>query len=153
MKITLALAAMALTLTACGGDTEPTSDAPPPPPVTVTAEPSPVTVTETVAPTPTPTPTPKPKPKPAPAPDLSEADAASLYGSLLRSEFPVAFRGVSDRMLADLATNMCGAFDAGTTFEDAVMVATGAGYTFEQAGYLIGAGVEAFCPENEGVLP
>lgn len=76
-----------------------------------------------------------------------------LYGLLLRNEYPAAFSGVSDRLLADLAGSICDAFRSGTSFEDAVLTAVAGGYSYEESGFMIGAGVEAFCPSMSGVMP
>jgi len=160
MKIVLATiaAAAALTMTACETDepmkqaeaAETTAPAEEPEPV---EEPEPAVVTETVTEEAEPEPTPEPEPEPEEEPTLSDGAIEDVFVTLIRSEYPGMFLGVSDRDMIDLAKGVCGQFDIGQTFADVGLMGVESGYTPKQIGYFIGASVPAFCPEHEGVIP
>lgn len=94
--------------------------------------------------------------------ELSDAEMEMLYVTFLRSwsaDKPYnIIDAASDADLVELAESVCNAFDYGNTMEEialASLLGLGENATdtnVEATGTLIGAGVEAFCPEHSGKL-
>jgi hypothetical protein len=76
-------------------------------------------------------------------------DAAYLY--VVRQRYP-SLRSVSDRVLIGFAENACDAVDRGATFKNLVSISVRNGLSARQAGFIIGAGVAAECPENKYIF-
>lgn len=60
--------------------------------------------------------------------------------------------GTEDAKL-NAAHAACDAFDGGNTFTDLILVAIGQGMDAGDAGFLIGAGTAAFCPQYDSKIP
>lgn len=92
---------------------------------------------------------------------LGPADAPPPPDPITRAAFLLTIRGhlapnhqdATDDALIGAAQQTCAAFDAGATFQDAVMVAVGAGFSGEEAGALIGGAVYALCPGHKNLIP
>lgn len=138
-KIIVALVmGLALTFgaTACNGDSEDKSTEQ----VTVTAE-APST---SVPPAP-------PTTSEAPLPPTTQADPPAndidaVFLQVLR-EGTNSWDNLPDADVISLAHSMCGAWDNGSTFEEIAQIFLDSGYNQTDAGYFIGAGTEAYCPE------
>lgn len=107
----------------------------PTPTVTVTAQAQPTTE----APTPTPTPT-------------LDSDVTSLteqaYLEAIHTDLADSVVGVPDSLLLELGHNVCAAMDSGVPVLTVLQSGVDAGVAPYDAGYIVGAAVAAFCPQN-----
>lgn len=69
----------------------------------------------------------------------------SEFGSLIREGTGVEG---TDAEWVSAAKATCRSFDNGTTFEDMVEAQTSNGFSYYEAGFIIGASVSAYCPEH-----
>lgn len=91
-----------------------------------------------------------PAPAPAPAydPPVYEPPAETnedVYYALISDRFP----GVSRSTAVDLGKSICDALDAGASIIDVGEVAVSNGFSYSDAGYIVGASIGAFCPQYE----
>lgn len=115
---------------------------------TPSATPSKATVTKTVTVTQAPVvETPKPKPTPKPSPTVSPEVRAVLYLQLIRKHYPV-LTGVNDKTLLTFAHQACSTLASGTSFTTLIGLAIKSNVPAGEAGYMIGSGVAAFCPDQ-----
>jgi serine/threonine-protein kinase len=91
---------------------------------------------------------------PAPAPVYSydppvyEPPAQSeedIFYSVIEPRFP----GVSRSTAVTLGKSVCSALDSGASILDVGQVAVNNGFSYSDAGYLVGAAIATFCPEYE----
>lgn len=82
--------------------------------------------------------------KQEPTPD--PYDPNEVYLKVIRKEYPV-LKTVPDQELIDLAVNTCETLEYGSTGEDLMRVAIDSGMDVGMAGFVMGAGVENYCPE------
>jgi hypothetical protein len=110
-------------------------------------------------------PTPEPKapettevtPAPAPAPEtgdsgLTEQEMDDVFINVLSDEEPAFADEPAIGAVIRLAHATCEAFDRGVTFDQAAQVIMDAGFEPYLAGFIIGAGTAAYCPEHEGLV-
>ncbi len=105
------------------------------------------------APTYTPPPEPAPTYTPKPEPTYSTDD---LYVMAIRDQYPYYASLYSDLELINIASSACQYFDEGGTFEELayylVMSIDASEDAFGFMGFVIGAGVAAYCPEYSYLL-
>lgn len=99
----------------------------------------------------TPTYTPAPEYTPEPTPEYTPTLSDAAWLALL-SEWPAA-ENVGRAKMEEYAEIACEAFDTGTSFEDAALLAVETGFDPGEAGTIIGYAIFGFCPENQGILP
>jgi hypothetical protein len=133
------LTVFVLSFTACSGETETQ------PTETVTVTESPV-----VGPTVPETPPTPPSTSLAPetvAPEPNDLDA--IFVQVLR-ENTNSWDNIPDADVVELANLMCDVWREGATFEEIGQILIDSGYPQNEAGFFIGAGTEAYCPEFSG---
>lgn len=116
------------------------------------AEPAQPTVTVTAEAEPTPEHTPEPAPETdTQEPEISEDDAEQIFLMVVKGEYPQFEGGEANQVLLDFANATCDIFDNGGTVEDVVGLIESVSSSPDEAGmfgYVVGAGMKAFCPEN-----
>lgn len=113
--------------------------------VTETSEPE----TETVSPEVPETPDVPVTPDTPEVPPANDIDA--LFLQVLR-EGTNSWDNEPDAAVIDLAKEMCGAWDRGANFKQIGGVLLDSGYPPQEAGYFVGAGTEAYCPEHSSKI-
>lgn len=81
----------------------------------------------------------------------AEPDNRDLYLQVVRDEYP-SLENVDDQALVDFAVAACDAFEAGATAEQVVSTVAGGAMAPSQGGFLLGAGIQAYCPEYSDEL-
>jgi len=129
-KLTLALLAAIALLTGCTPDTTP-------------GQPRPVAREEVEATTAAPAPT----PEPSPVEDITGDD---LYIALLDlGEIYYSSPGAA----IEAGQAVCDALDEGNSLMAiGTVIADSGGYTFDEAGYIIGSAVQSYCTEYDGIF-
>lgn len=88
-------------------------------------------------------------PAPAPAPPPAMPSDEELYVATL--DIQGVYYSAPDAAVA-AGRAACDSLDAGMSFYAVGMSAVGAGYSPEDAGYIVGAAIGAFCPEHEDLI-
>lgn len=127
-KIVMAVIAMVFLLStaACSGGAEQVADKP----VVTVTQAAPDTVDDTLTTT----------------PDLTESQKDDVFVKVVSDKFPI-FSTARSELIA-LGHNVCGAFDRGVTKEKVLEIGLDNGLTPQQIGYIVGAGVQVYCPEH-----
>lgn len=96
-------------------------------------------------------PTTVPAPPPTVAPVAAPPSDTDTYLTLVRDEYPV-LASISDTDLIEPILAVCDSMDAGADPVAVLDVVLASGLDPGMAGFMIGAGVEALCPEWSAVL-
>lgn len=93
---------------------------------------------------------------PSPYYDPSSVDPAlkrQLFLQTVRSgEYGPQFSSISDDVLVELVQSTCDALDRGATATQLSEAGINSGFTPQQVGWVLGAGVAAYCPEYNDVI-
>lgn len=103
------------------------------------AEPAQPTVTVTV------------EAEPAPETEMSEDDAERIFLMVVKDEYPQFEGEEANQVLIDFANTTCDLLDNGGTVGDVVGLIESGSSSPDEAemfGYVVGAGMQAFCPEH-----
>lgn len=100
------------------------------------------TPTATPAPAPAPYQAPVPEPAPYDPPVVSKED---IYYSVIETRFP----GVPKSTAVNLGRSICSSLDSGASIIQVGEVAVSNGFSYSDAGFLVGAAIASFCPEYE----
>ena len=99
-----------------------------------------------VAPTPTAAPAPAPYEAPAPAPyEPPVASSEDTYYSVIETRFP----GIPRSTAVNLGRSICSSLDSGASIIRVGEVAVSNGFSYSDAGFIIGAAIASFCPQYE----
>lgn len=83
--------------------------------------------------------------------DLDRSTREELFVELIHDEFPET-EGVPDATLIDAAQATCDALDDGASMTDVALEIATSGAPADLSGYIMGAGISAFCPEYQDEL-
>jgi hypothetical protein len=100
--------------------------------------------------TPTATPAPAPAPYEAPAAepapyDPPVASSEDIYYAVIETRFP----SVDQSTAVTLGRSVCSALDTGASIIEVAQVAVRSGFSYGDAGFIVGAAISSFCPQYE----
>jgi hypothetical protein len=75
-----------------------------------------------------------------------------IYLEVIYEEYPHLYSQMGDRALIEFGYTACDAIDEGMTMMELATMVSASGVDAVQVGFMIGAAVYAFCPENEWFL-
>ena len=75
-----------------------------------------------------------------------------LYLQTVYDEYPYLYTQMGDTQLLQFGSLVCDAIDEGMTIAELAMMAVDSYADPEMVGFIVGAAVVAFCPENEWFL-
>ena len=100
----------------------------------------------------------KAEPTPAPAYQAPTATQPSssyredMYVKVIRDEYPQLVSSMGEAWIIEFGRSMCEFIDNGMTMADLADAVASFDVDGNQVGYMLGAGISAFCPENQWFL-
>jgi hypothetical protein len=75
-----------------------------------------------------------------------------IYLEVVYDEYPFLYSQMGDSAMLQFGRTMCDSIDEGMTMGELAMMAVAENADAEMVGFILGAAVYAFCPENEWFL-